>query len=116
MIDESVYGGVTVVHLRLKRLDANASTRFRAELGKIVDRGSRHIVLDMREVGFMDSSGLGAIVGVMKHLGRGGVLDIASPTRAVEKVFKLTHMDSVFKIFADVESALSNDQRSQSYG
>ena len=55
---------------------------------------------------FLDSSGLGAVVGSMKQLGRSRRLDLAGLTPTVEKVFRITRMDRVFRIFPSVEAAV----------
>jgi anti-sigma B factor antagonist len=63
------------------------------------------VVLDLGQVTFVDSSGLGAIVAVMKSMGDGRRLDLASLTPDVAKVFRLTRMDTVFLIHADLDRA-----------
>ena len=52
----------------------------------------------MTQVAFLDSSGLGAVVAAMKALGPDRPLELAGLTPTVQKVFRLTRMDSVFKI------------------
>ena len=69
--------------------------------------GTDTVVLDLHHVAFIDSSGLGAIVAAMKHLAPDRKLVLAGLTPTVEKVFKLTRMDSVFSVFPTIEGALS---------
>jgi anti-sigma B factor antagonist len=57
-------------------------------------------------VNFLDSSGLGAVVAVMKLLMPARKLELAGLTATVEKVFRLTRMDSVFTIHTVVPGAL----------
>jgi anti-sigma B factor antagonist len=101
------HSGITVVALEEDRLDAAMAVQFKDGMREIADAGASHIILDMGRVGFMDSSGLGAVVAVMKHVGREKVFEISALTPTVEKVFKLTRMDSVFRIHASTDSALS---------
>jgi anti-sigma B factor antagonist len=70
-----------------------------------VDTAPR-VVLDLSSVNFLDSSGLGAVVAVMKLLLPGRKLELAGLTPTVEKVFRLTRMDSVFIIHPAVPGAL----------
>jgi anti-sigma B factor antagonist len=56
-------------------------------------------------VAFLDSSGLGAVVAVKKLMGPDRRLDLACLTPAVDKVFRLTRMDSVFTIHAALPDA-----------
>jgi anti-sigma B factor antagonist len=65
-------------------------------------REDQRIVLDLAQVGFIDSSGLGAIVALRKMLGPDRVLELAALSVSVAKVFRLTRMDGVFPIHVDV--------------
>ncbi len=105
-LETQKYGDVIIVRLCEGRLDAALSVRFKEGMREIVDAGATDIVLDLGEVAFMDSSGLGAVVSVMKHIGREKTFRIAALTPAVDKVFKLTRMDSVFKILSSPNDAI----------
>ena len=87
---------IAVVKPQTQRLDAAMADSFKSDIKSIVDGGARHIVIDFSGVQFMDSSGLGALVGSLKYIGAGGVIEIAMPCDAVQKVLKLTRMNKVF--------------------
>jgi anti-sigma B factor antagonist len=95
-----------VVHVKGKKIDAASAVEFKNSVAGIVDKGSRNIVLDLSEVDFIDSSGLGALVGVLKHIGHQGSLLISGATPGVERVFKLTRMDKIFRLYPNVDAAL----------
>ena len=63
------------------------------------------IVLDMAQVQFLDSSGLGAVVAAMKQLGTSRKLELAGLPPTVNKVFHLTRMNTVFTIHANASDA-----------
>lgn len=105
------YGDKTVVIMKEDRLDAAMAVRFKDELKTVVEGGADHMILDMSSVGFMDSSGLGAIVAHMKFMGTDRVFEISGLTPTVEKVFKLTRMDNVFRIYENVGQALDDDTK-----
>ncbi|MEM6618907.1 MAG: STAS domain-containing protein [Pseudomonadota bacterium] len=105
-IETRMIGEATVVKLCDTRLDAAQAVRFKESLRELSEAGASHIVLDMTDIAFMDSSGLGAVVTVMKLMGRDKTLKLAALTPAVAKVFKLTRMDNVFAIFPTVEDAV----------
>lgn len=90
--------GALVVRLGEARLDAAIAIQFKDRMREILLQPSPLIVLDLSDVGFLDSSGLGAIVAVMKGLATGRKLALRGLTPNVEKVFRLTRMDSVFSI------------------
>jgi anti-sigma B factor antagonist len=61
----------------------------------------------MAQVSFMDSSGLGAVVFILKHLGHKGRLHICGVTPGVMAVLKLTRMDRVLKTFETRQAAIA---------
>lgn len=95
---EQKLGNATVVQLEGPRLDAAVAEGVKGSLKEISDRGERHIIVDFCNVQFMDSSGLGALVGSLKSMGPGGTLEIVHPSDAVMKVLKLTRMNKVFTV------------------
>lgn len=74
------------------------ATRFKDRLREIVLRVRKPVRMDMRHVDFMDSSGLGAMIAVRKALPESLPLVLDGLTPNVERVFRLTRMDSVFQI------------------
>lgn len=91
-------GKTTIITTRESRIDAVNATRFKDVMREIiVDRG-KPALLDLRHVDFMDSSGLGALIAVHKAMPPGLSLTLANMTPNVERVFKLTRMDSVFHV------------------
>ena len=94
-----------VIRLR-GRLNMVAAPRLRALVTDTVGRRRRQIVVDLAETDFMDSSGLGALIGGLKTARQaGGDLRIARPTEQVETVLKLTNMDRVLRPYPSVEDA-----------
>lgn len=99
-------GAITHLKLDEARLDAAQAIHFKEGVRAIADDGADYILLDMAKVEFMDSSGLGALVSVMKYMGTEKKFEITGLTPMVEKVFKLTRMDEVFRVHGSVEEAL----------
>jgi len=65
---------------------------------EVLSDPATQVVLDLSRVDFLDSSGLGAVVAMMKMAGPGRRVELAGLTPTVEKVFRLTRMDRVFTI------------------
>jgi len=107
VLEDQVEGDYLVVGLRDKRLDAVIAVSFREAMAERIDQGQKKIVLDLSNVGFLYSSGLGALVGVLKHLGPQGCLYLCGITPAVMAVLRLTRMDRVFKTFPTRADALA---------
>ena len=100
--------GALVVHLGEERLDAAIAIRFKDRMREITTQPARRVILDLSPVNFLDSSGLGAVVAVMKSLAPARQLELSGLSPNVEKVFRLTRMDSVFRIHSDIDAALGN--------
>jgi anti-sigma B factor antagonist len=100
-LETEQWGPDLVVTVLADRIDAMVAVQFKDALRQATLGGPDRVVLDLSRVSFLDSSGLGALVAAMKALGPDRRLDLLSPTPAVEKVFRLTRMDSVFGIFQD---------------
>ncbi|MFN3721941.1 MAG: STAS domain-containing protein [Paracoccaceae bacterium] len=87
-----------IVHVREARIDAAGAIDFKDRMRDLLAASRCRVMLDLSQVGFIDSSGLGAVVAVRKSLGPDRPLELAALTPAVAKVFRLTRMDSVFII------------------
>ncbi|MFC6688486.1 STAS domain-containing protein [Jhaorihella thermophila] len=96
-----------IITVHADRIDAAGAIEFKEKMRSAVDEGPERVVLDLTSVDFIDSSGLGAIVATMKMLGQGRRLDLAGLTPLVEKVFRLTRMDTIFRLYPDRETALA---------
>lgn len=109
-IDIKKHAGTTVVRLGESRLDAAIAVQFKERFRELTEGDKNRVVLDLGPVGFMDSSGLGAVVAIYKHLGRERVFDLAGLSPPVSRVLTLTRMDSVFNIYPDTDAALADDR------
>lgn len=92
------------------RLNLLAAPRLRQMVAASVGEGRPRIVVDLSGTTFMDSSGLGALVGGLKSARQGGgTLRIACLAPQVEMVLTLTNLDRVLRAYASVEDALGAD-------
>jgi anti-sigma B factor antagonist len=66
-------GKVLVVRSLENRMDAKVAVDFKTEMFRFIDQGNKLIVLSIANVDFIDSSGLGAIVSVLKLIGHDGL-------------------------------------------
>lgn len=96
-----------VVTVNTNRIDAAMAIQFKEDMRRETEEGCEHVILDLSGVDFIDSSGLGAIVAAMKQLGDERRLDLAGLTPAVDKVFRLTRMDTVFRLYPSLDSAMA---------
>jgi anti-sigma B factor antagonist len=110
-LSETDQQGVTVLRVGADRIDAASAGAFRESLLSLVRRGVTRFVIDLSGVEFIDSTGLGALVAVLKVSGRGSMV-VAGAQDSVVTLFKLTRMDKVFRMFpssGEAAAALATD-------
>jgi len=104
-------GKVLVAKASDARVDARIAAALKQELLDMIGSGHLLIALDLSEVEFIDSSGLGALVSALRQMSGRGDMVIVGSRPPVAKLFRLTRMDKVFRMFAapsDAVAALSN--------
>lgn len=96
-----------VIHINEERLDAHNSADLKLELLKLFEAGNRDLLVDLKEVRFIDSSGLGALVSGFKNATSShGSLRLAALQPQVKSMFELTRLHRVFEIYQTVADAL----------
>jgi len=100
------YGEAILIKVKEPRIDAAVAIQFKDRVRELAGDSASRVLLDMEQVEFLDSSGLGAVVAAMKQLGPDRKLELAGLTPTVDKVFRLTRMDTIFKIHTDASAAI----------
>ena len=89
-------------------LDFHSSPQLRAELTKILEGETQKILVDLKKVEYLDSSGLATFVELFQKMKKGGgKLVLFNLKQAVRSVFEISKLDSVFVLAKDDEEALS---------
>lgn len=92
------------------RLTAAVAPRLRNEVADLVSAGHTAVAVDLGKVDFIDSSGLGALIGALKATRvAGGDLRIAGAGEQVRQVLRLTNLDRVLAVYPDAERAFDGD-------
>lgn len=101
-------GKATVVRWN-GRLDLLTASDVKKQLSELVAQGHRFLVVDLGEVDFIDSSGLGALIGGLKAARlAGGDLRLARAGEQARVILDLTTLDRVLKPYDSVAEALAN--------
>ncbi len=99
---------VSVVEL-FDRVDASSSNNLKEMIQGMIDKNEVNLLINLENVSFIDSSGLGTLITCLKSINKaGGHLKIAQPCSNVKSVFDMTRMDRVFEIFDSDEAALKS--------
>jgi len=106
MLEVNHQYGVIVIKPLLKRIDASVATEFKSDFIELVNKGDEKIVINLSEVDFIDSSGLGVLVLVLRRLGPEGKIKLCKVNDSVRSIFELTRLNEVFDIHKTVEGAV----------
>lgn len=100
-------GSTIVINLNEERLDAHNSSTLKSEVQRIFEEGNKDLLINLVNVRFIDSSGLGALVSGFKNAtANQGTLKLSSLQPQVKSMFELTRLHRVFEIFPSVTEAL----------
>jgi anti-sigma B factor antagonist len=90
-------------------LDVATAPQLRQEAVRLANSGSTHLVIDLSGVDFLDSTGLGVIVGVLKRLRtHGGELAVAGAENHVRKVFDITRISDIVAMYDTADDACAS--------
>jgi len=112
---EAITAGADCAVLRVRgEIDICTAPELREHVIKLVADGVRHITADLRAVDFLDSTGLGALVGSLKRLReQDGSLTLVTAADRVLTILRLTGLNRVFTLHPSVPEALAGDQHWQ---
>ena len=99
-------GTVVVVTLMDACLGADSAPQFKADVGHYLSEGGNKLVLDLQQVTFVDSTGLGALVSLRKMAGERGEIAVTGLQEPVQALFELTRLDKVFRIYLTSAEAI----------
>jgi len=104
---KSEAGGTLVFKLR-GSLDLATAPTVRAALTEASDKGSHDLIVDLRQLEFLDSTGLGVLVGGLKRVrAHDGSLDLVCTQERILKIFRITGLTKVFGIHDTVDEAIA---------
>lgn len=100
---------IIIIFVKEERLDAHNSGDLKLVMQKLFEEGNKNLLVDLNEVRFIDSSGLGALVSGFKNaISHHGNLKLSTLQTQVKSMFELTRLHRVFEIFASTSEALEN--------
>jgi anti-sigma B factor antagonist len=106
LVDEAVDDTTHVVSLR-GEVDAMTAPRLGGRLFGLADEGKRNVVVDLSDVTFMDSTGIGVLLNALRHFtARHGRLVLVCPTERIMRPFQITGLTGHLTIFDSREKAL----------
>lgn len=106
-LDTSSVGESTLVAVG-GEIDVYTAPKLRERLVSLIDAGHYHLIIDLEAVDFLDSTGLGVLVGALKRVrAHQGSLRLICTQERLLKIFRITGLAKVFGIYESVEAASS---------
>jgi anti-sigma B factor antagonist len=100
---------VTVVELTGHLNLGNELMSLEATIKRLIQEGARKLLIDLTKLEYIDSAGIGMLVGCNGQMDRaGGKVRVAGAQGSVLKAFEVVHMDRIMSLDADVDAALGN--------
>lgn len=107
-------GGVVVVQVQ-GEVDIYTAPRLKVEIHRSMDEGASRVVVDLAGVAYMDSSGLGVLIGALKRAReQGGDLIVSAPNARIARIMDVTGLSRIFNVHADTSAAVTTIRESQS--
>lgn len=100
-------GGATVVEVG-GEVELHSASQLRDELLRAGEAEHPCVVVDLSRVTFIDSTGLGVLVGALKRVREKGALSLVCPQRQVRRVFEITGLTKVFPMFDTLDDAVAS--------
>jgi anti-sigma B factor antagonist len=108
-IVEKEVNGVTVLQLSGRVTLGEGSNQLRTKLKDLLSQGKTRLVLDLAEVGYIDSAGLGTLVaGFTSAQNQGASLKLANLTKRFHEQLNITKLVTVFDVFDDTDAAVKS--------
>lgn len=102
-------GGVTIITLQGNLMGGPDASSLNSKLHDLVEAGKKLVVIDLKGVQFMNSSGLGLLIGGVSTMkNAGGSLKLANASGKITALIKITKLSSLFESYPSVEAAVES--------
>ncbi len=108
-IAERQSGDITILDVSGKIVFGQGDEDFREAITRLIDSGRVKLIINMAEVPFVDSEGIGQLVRTFVTAGkRGGQMKLLNLTRRVEELLTMTRLLTVFEVFDEEADAVAS--------
>ena len=108
-IKERQSGGVTILDLAGKITIGEGSVQLREEVRKLLEAGTKNILLNLGDVAYVDSSGIGELVSSYTTTSnQGGHLKLLNLTKKIQDLLMITKLLTVFETFDNEDAAVAS--------
>jgi anti-sigma B factor antagonist len=98
---------IDIITFKVDKINALITEDLRNEIVKVFESGNSKVIIDLKGVNYIDSSGFGCLLSVMKTARNNyGILKFVNPEPAVMQVLKTLNLHTVFDIYNDIDVCL----------
>jgi anti-anti-sigma factor len=98
---------IDIITFSVDRINALITDEIREEINNVFGNGVSKVILDLRGVGYIDSSGFGCLLSVLKNARNNYcTLKLANPEPTVMQVLQTLHLHTVFEIYDDLDACI----------
>jgi anti-sigma B factor antagonist len=108
-LESKIENNIGIIHIKGKLLGAPETDELHEYVDKFLNQQIRKVIIDLTDVDWMGSVGLGALMRDLVTVHHnGGELVVANPSEKVQNLFRITKLNGVVKIFVNVTEALKH--------
>ncbi|HID38661.1 MAG TPA: anti-sigma factor antagonist [Calditrichaeota bacterium] len=108
-IQVSEKNGIVIIQLSGKIMGGPEASEINNQINNLIDQEKIKIIIDMKDVDWVNSSGLGILIGAITTLkNNNGQLSLINISDRVENLLKITKLQSLFNIQPDLDSAIAS--------
>jgi len=98
---------IDIISFSVNKINALITDEIRDGISKVFDNSNSKVIIDLKGVEYIDSSGFGCFLSVMKTARNNyGILKFANPEPNVTALFQTLHLHTVFQIYEDMDSCI----------
>ena len=98
---------IDIISFTVNKINALNIDEIREDILKVLDNSNSKVIIDLKGVEYIDSSGFGCFLSVMKAARNNyGVLKFANPEPRITELFETLHLHTVFQIYSDIDTCL----------
>lgn len=108
-VSERIVGGITILDVSGHVTLTDGADQIRDKVKDVLASGKRHLLINLAQVSYMDSAGLGELVQAYSTVSKqGGALKLLSPTKRLKDLLVITKLATVFDSFDNEDAAVAS--------
>ena len=98
---------IDIISFNVNKIDAMITEDIRERINKVCDNSNSKVIIDLKGVEYIDSSGFGCFLSVMRTARNSyGVLKFVNPEPRIMEILQTLHLHTVFQIYDDLDTCI----------